>query len=293
MTKRILFCIDTLNGGGAEKLLLRYIDILSNHRDYHVTLLVLRKFGELTREIGSSIELFYDNEMSSTERAEFNKLHFDIEIAFLESLAIRRIVEKPSSAVKIGWIHTDMLNYNWCRDCFPPEQQEIYYCHLDYIVCINEYCKSCFDKAFPKASIKTIVCNNILDFKLLDATKNINKNQKDGIHRISFVGRLIREKHPELAVYAIYLLREHGHKVVLDIIGSGYLEVALKDLVKRLNLDNYVTFHGYLTNPYHIIKQSVVLLSLSDIEGGPLTIAEAYYMGIPSIASHSGGADAF
>lgn len=38
---RILFCIDSLNGGGAEKLLFRYVNILKRYIDCDITLFVL------------------------------------------------------------------------------------------------------------------------------------------------------------------------------------------------------------------------------------------------------------
>ena len=136
----LLFCIDTLNGGGAEKLLLRYIEILNKNRHVNITLLVLRKYGELLSEVPSYVTLYFYSEMTPKERENFNNREFDIEIAFLESFASIFIANRVSKAFKIGWIHTDMLNNNWCTRCFPVGKQEETYDMLDYIVCINPYC---------------------------------------------------------------------------------------------------------------------------------------------------------
>ncbi|PGZ44815.1 glycosyl transferase, partial [Bacillus thuringiensis] len=43
----------------------------------------------------------------------FLKESFDIEVAFLEGFPIKFVSQ--SSAMKIGWIHTDLKRFNYCR----------------------------------------------------------------------------------------------------------------------------------------------------------------------------------
>lgn len=287
----VLFCIDTLNGGGAEKLLIRYVKLLNSAKDINITVLVLRRYGVLVSEIPSDVEICFYNNMTPDERNNFNKREFDIEIAFLEGYASRFIAEKASKSFKVGWIHTDLFNNNWCRGCFPDVKQENIYNMLDQIVCINPYCTECFIKAFPSLKHKTITCNNILDFESMDSALLTNTPNKVPI--FSFVGRLVREKHPELALLAFIELLDKGIQCNLKFIGEGYLGQPILEFCNSHGLSDYVSFCGYLSNPYSDMAQSTAVLSLSDIEGGPLTIAEAYYMRIPSISTHSGGADAF
>lgn len=288
---RVLFCIDTLNGGGAEKLLIRYVNVLNKNREINITLLVLRRYGELLSEVQSDVAIYFYSDMTPDEREKFNKLEFDVEIAFLESFASRFIANKVSKAFKVGWIHTDLLNNNWCVRCFPDGRQEEIYNMLDNIVCINRYCKDCFIKAFPSLEDKTITCNNILDFESMDMA--ILTNTPNKVPTFSFVGRLVREKHPELALLAFIELLNKGIICKLKFIGEGNLGQSLLEFCRLHRLSDYVNFCGYLSSPYNEMAQSTAILSLSDIEGGPLTIAEAYYMGIPSISTHSGGADSF
>lgn len=287
----ILFCIDSLNGGGAEKLFLRYINILNYNRDVRITILVLRKYGELLAELPSDVDIYFYMEMSPDERVKFNKREFDVEIAFLESLASRFVANKDSKAFKVGWIHTDMFNNNWCVGCFPEGQQENTYSLLDSIVCINAYCRDCFTEAFPSTRGKTIICNNILDFASMDVA--LANRQSPSIPTFSFVGRLVEEKHPELALFAGRELLNKGISFRLNFIGDGYMKQDLIGFCKSNGLSDMVQFNGYLSSPYKEMACSSCILSLSDIEGGPLTIAEGYYMGIPSICTHSGGADSF
>ena len=73
---RILFCIDTLGGGGAEKLL---IDILKRF-DYE--LLVLFEEGIYFADIPEEVSWFFPGSEKVKNR------FYDIEIAFLEGLAV-------------------------------------------------------------------------------------------------------------------------------------------------------------------------------------------------------------
>lgn len=283
-----------MNGGGAEKLLLQYIKILQMHRKVDVSLMILNGYGVLMQKIPSDVNVYIQNSMSAYELHAFNMTEFDVEIAFLESKAAVFIANRQSLSIKVGWIHTDMLNNNWCKDCFPIGKQEAVYSMLDYIVCINNYCTECFVKVFPSISYKTITCNNILDFDLMDSVmEGDHVNLIPRIPRFTFIGRLVNEKHPELAILALIELLRRGYDAQLSFIGEGYLQSLLMDLCSRYGLDNNVEFLGYISNPYKIMMGSTAILSLSEIEGGPLTIAEGYYMGIPSICTHSGGTDSF
>lgn len=289
----VLFCIDSMNGGGAEKLLLRYMKILKSSGRYDITLCVIQGFGVLMASLPSDVEVIFLENLSSDEFNSFNSTYFDIEIGFLEGLAIKYITMRPTECVKLGWIHTDMFYNNWCPHYYSDWSQLDSYNCLSQIICINEFCKSQFCHAFPLLADKVDVCNNILDFYHLDTARKHKKTRTDCLFRLCFVGRLTLEKHPEIAVMAVAELRERNYNVTLDLIGEGYLFDDLKMLIVRYGLEDFIRLHGYLTNPYPVIADSDLLLSLSEREGGPLVIPEAYYLGIPSIATHSGGADAF
>ena len=281
-----------MNGGGAEKLLLRYIKILQKQRQIDMSLMILNGYGVLMQKIPSNVDVYIQNSMSASEKYTFNKEEFDVEIAFLESKAALFIANRQSQAIKVGWIHTDMLNNNWCNSCFPTGKQEAIYSLLDYIVCINHYCTECFITAFPSISYKTITCNNILDFDLMDSVLDRDYIMPK-IPTFTFIGRLVNEKHPELAILALIELLRRGFDAKISFIGEGYLQKLLMDLCSRYGLCNSVEFLGYISNPYKFMIRCTAILSLSEIEGGPLTLAEGYYLGIPSISTHSGGADSF
>ncbi len=293
---RILFCIDSLTGGGAEKLLIRYIDILKKHIDCDITLFIISGYGVLMNCIPAHIQVFIGDDLTDEDAFLFDHQFFDLEIGFLEGRAIKFIALRNSSAIKVGWIHTDMLNNNWCQDYYKDGMQEEMYNIMDYIICINDYCARQFHYAFPNVQTKILICNNVLDFTLLDKTKKHEPNKNElnkGIIRLCFVGRLTKEKHPDIAVQAVKHLIHRGYSVYLNVLGEGYLYDELNNIIKYNKLENNVQLLGYRSEPYEIISTCDLLISISDVEGGPLNVAEAYYLGVPIISSHSGGSDDF
>lgn len=293
---RILFCIDSLNGGGAEKLLFRYVNILKRYIDCDITLFVISGYGALMNCIPAHIRIFIGDNLTDEDAILFNHQIFDIEVGFLEGRAIKFIALRNTSAIKVGWIHTDMLNNNWCQSYYSDGMQEGMYNIMDHIVCINDYCARQFHCAFPNIQTEILTCNNVLDFTLLD---KIQKHEPDkyklskGIIRLCFVGRLTKEKHPDIVILAVKFLIHRGYTVYLNIIGEGYLYDELNHLIKYNKLGNYIQLLGYCSEPYDIIASSDLLISVSDVEGGPLCVVEAYYLGVPIISSHSGGSDDF
>lgn len=293
---RILFCIDSLTGGGAEKLLLRYIDILKKNINCDITLFIISGYGALMDCIPAQLQVFIGDDLTDEDAFIFNHQVFDIEVGFLEGRAIKFIALRNTLAIKVGWIHTDMLNNNWCQDYYKEGMQEQMYNIMDYIVCVNDYCVRQFHCAFPNVQTKVLVCNNVLDFTLLDKKKKHEPNIYElnkGIIRLCFVGRLTKEKHPDIAILAIKHLIHRGYTVFLNVLGEGYLYDELNDLIKSNKLENNVRLLGYYSEPYEIIAACDLLISISDIEGGPLNVAEAYYLGVPIVSSHSGGSDYF
>lgn len=291
VSMRILFCIDSLTGGGAEILLLRYVDIIKKQWKCDITLFVISGYGALMEYIPLDIYVYIGDKLTDEEISSFNNQVFDIEIGFLEGRAIKFIALRNSSAIKVGWIHTDMLNNNWCYQYYEEGMQEVMYNTMDYIVCISDFCARQFHLAFPNVYSKTVVCNNVLDFREMNKVK---KHQfVNSSISLCFIGRLAHEKHPDVVIMAVKSLLIHKQTVFLSILGEGYLFDELNTLIKSNKLENNVRLLGYHARPYDMIASHDLLISMSNVEGSPLGIAEAYYLGVPIIASHSGGADDF
>lgn len=77
-------------------------------------------------------------------------------------------------------------------------------------------------------------------------------------------------------------------KWTLDIFGSAGSEI--KDIafikkIQSLNLEENIVFHGWINDPWSIIKKADLLLLNSYTEGFGLVLAEAMMRGIPCVSS--------
>lgn len=106
--------------------------------------------------------------------------------------------------------------------------------------------------------------------------------------KFTWVGRMIRWKRLDLAIYAINRLKKEGYNVSLDIIGDGILFKDHMELVKNLGLENEVNFLGSKHNKevFNYLNTSDSLLLTSDHnEGWGAIVNEAISVGCVPIAS--------
>jgi glycosyltransferase involved in cell wall biosynthesis len=76
----------------------------------------------------------------------------------------------------------------------------------------------------------------------------------------------------------------------LDIIGPDTLDGAAAAMVRQLELDDRVTFHGYLPQDrvHSLVGNAHILLVSSRHEAGPLVALEAAVAGIPTVGTAVG-----
>jgi len=107
------------------------------------------------------------------------------------------------------------------------------------------------------------------------------------------IGRLSRERGVGFLIQAVEkLIKRHGRKVILTVIGSGPDEEKLKLLARSLDIEEEVKFTGHI--PYgrrltSFLDRSDVFVLPSLTEGVPKTLIEAMANGVPVVATAVGG----
>ncbi|MCX6292042.1 MAG: glycosyltransferase [Bacteroidetes bacterium] len=125
---------------------------------------------------------------------------------------------------------------------------------------------------------------------------NEKVKQPGGPVRILVVADLVDEiKNISGTIRAFSAVRRDHSNLQLDIIGHGKDEVMLKDLVRNLQLDDVVFFHGVKSNKevYDAIMQCDFVVMNSNFETFSLICAEALACGKPVIATRCGGPQEF
>lgn len=117
--------------------------------------------------------------------------------------------------------------------------------------------------------------------------KKNNYKKPNGKLKIITISRLIDWKRIDLIIKAIKDFRD----VKLRIIGTGKEENRLKQLVKKLNINDSVEFLGFIKNKdihkYLINSDIFILPSIGDSFG--IVFLEAMACGLPIIAAKAGG----
>ncbi len=105
------------------------------------------------------------------------------------------------------------------------------------------------------------------------------------------LGRLTRQKNLPVILEALAYLKADGTNVPLKIIGDGPERGPLELLGKKLSVDDQVRFVGPV-DPHNVpsaIGNADVMVFAGSDEGFGLAAAESLMLGIPVVASQSGG----
>ncbi len=105
-------------------------------------------------------------------------------------------------------------------------------------------------------------------------------------------GRLEKEKGIQCTIKSLPKIITHTPKIKLMIVGDGIYKDELKKLVRKLKIEDFVIFCGFIEReslPAYYNLCDVFLMSTCCYEGFPLVIAEAMACSKPIIASKIGG----
>ncbi len=119
------------------------------------------------------------------------------------------------------------------------------------------------------------------------------EQKTSSVVNILWCGRLLRWKHPELAIFVAKHLQSKNIKYHMDIIGDGELKDMIYSQIAKQHLDHNVTLHGYLAPDIvrSFMEKANIYIFTSDYhEGWGAVLNEAMNCGCACVASHAIGA---
>lgn len=108
-------------------------------------------------------------------------------------------------------------------------------------------------------------------------------------HDLIFVGRLERVKGLDILLSALALLKPKGHHPSLLVVGTGKQEVFLRQLAHHLGVSPQVTFLGYRSDVQSLLGRARIFVLPSRTEGLPVSLLEAMAAGKAIVATSAGG----
>jgi glycosyltransferase involved in cell wall biosynthesis len=282
MPMRILHFIDSLDYGGAEKLLTAYIPLLDKDQHIVVTL------------NGPNV---YDQNGYS-----YRELNINPRNNFLKAvLSIRKIIKENH----IDIIHTHSFWTNIISRLATPNRVKLFnhYHFADYDtmnqkssvkrmilfdkllihkrlvrLAVSEYVATFLKKIFPKATIKVIP-----NFINCIPAELVKKEKTNRTLSIVAVGNCNFEKNYQMIIESFALLKDEPFS--LDIIGGGAKLDFYKDQLRSLEIYN-VRFLGFVPDVRMRMMQYDLFLSASISETFGIAVLEAMCARLPLLLSN-------
>lgn len=317
MKKKVLFFVESLSGGGAEKVLAVLLKYL-NYEKYNITLVSLVDTGIYLEDVKKN-NILYRSILGRDNRKGlfkfkyklFYKLiykilspqvvykyflqnNFDIEIAFLEGYCTKILSNSTNKkAIKIAWVHTDLLNNNWTikQGIYTDiKEEKKAYSKFEHVICVSDSVKNIMVNYYRLSNCVRIY--NPIDQKdiMCKSKCSIDFHLNSNAFNIISVGRLVPEKGFDRLIAVFGKIRnEIDKEICLYILGEGSEFQSLTNLIIQYNLEKNVKLLGFKENPYAYIGKMDLFVCSSRSEGYSLVIAESMVLGIPIVSTNCSG----
>ncbi|NBA96330.1 glycosyltransferase [Pseudomonas sp. R5(2019)] len=151
------------------------------------------------------------------------------------------------------------------------------------VVCVAESIARLHRLAHVRADKLQVIPNG------LPPAAEMPKRQAEPCTLVGYVGRLSREKGPDLFLDALIpLAREHSHLHAV-MLGDGPERDVLQSRIDDAGLGSNIQLPGYQTEMRHWWMQLDLLVISSRTEGTPMIMLEAMQAGVPVVSFAVGG----
>ena len=300
---KILFFIETLKAGGAEKVM---IDLV-NHMDqtkFDITVQTVWPCDAAKYLVpGIRYKSMYSSESRVNHlryRAEAEsglayRLHikddYDIECAYLEMGPTKVLASSTNKkAKKLAWVHCDLSKAVENPQAYAAKTAP-WYAKFDQVVCVSQSVKEQFDKLFQNR-FDSVVLYNVIDDAMIrqKALLPLPEGTQKRRFTVLSVGRLSPPKKFMRLLQTHKQLLDEGLEHDLWILGDGPERPMLEQYVAENNLQDTVYMPGFIENPYPYMREADLLVCSSIYEGYSTFMTEGVILGKPIVTTDVSGA---
>lgn len=318
MKKRVLFLIDSLTCGGAEKSLISLLPLL-DYSQIDVDLLMFKRGGVFEKYVPQQVRVishrlygsgFVDqlsqrlHQMCFSWNLRFGKkrhgsethwraMHqavmplerqYDVAIAYQQGMPTFFLATKVNAVKKVAWINADVLaagyDMDYCKQ---------FYDKMDAVVAVSQ---KLFDLLSVRASWMQDKLHCVYDIINPEVVRTLAQEQVTDMNPVGdalsivTVGRLTKPKNHLLALDAAHILKDNGLDFKWYFVGEGEMRTALEQRITDLGLAENVILLGLKENPYPYMAKADVYVQTSAFEGFGMTIAEAKMLHRPVVSTN-------
>lgn len=316
----MLFIIDSLTCGGAEKSLVSLLPLLSREK-YEFSLWMRHPGGDFVSLVPKDVSIVNDPEYSAFEKFKFfvgrityslvlrmlrlinKKEHgaetlykcqgwamkvpkgqWDVVIAYQQGVPTYLVADHFTGAKKLAWVNADIFKAG-----YNPEFNKRFYDKIDYICPVSDLLHAIMNERMPMFGEKY---RTIWDVINPNVTRQLAKESaprlKTSEDEYVFVttGRLGPPKGYDIAVETAFELKRKGLNFKWYFIGEGPERPKIERMIKTYEVIENVILLGLQTNPYKFMVQADVYIQTSKSEGFGMTIGEAKILGLPVVSTN-------
>lgn len=294
--KKIIFCIDSLGKGGAERVVSTLANELSQNNQVSIITLVNEQVAYELNENVNLIELGklkYNSKGKSFKKVKslynliyrtrelrkcFNRIKPDIIISFLPEASFLTVY---ANRKKYKLIISDRNDPNHEYQTFIYKKLvRILYPKADGYVFQTFDAKNYFNNIIDFKKKKYEIIVNPVNEKFINYPISKSKEKK-----IVSVGRLTEQKNIDLLIDSFSDIEKDFPEYTLTIYGDGNMREHLSNKIKSLNLENKIAMPGIVNNIQENIIDASLFVMSSDYEGIPNALIEAMTLGLPVIST--------
>ena len=317
---RILFVIESLGCGGAEKSLVSLLSLLDRQK-YDLSIWMIHPEGAFKNLLPKGITVVeqpryiaiesllsrlsammysfvrrWNNIIARTEywgetyykcrgwTIKAPKGTWDVVFAYHQGLVTYIVADKFCDCKKVGWVNADIFKtgYNIAYN-------SKFYRQYDCICPVSDILHGLMAERMPEFSQKYFTVWDIINpYVTRELSKQPVPNLKSRSDECVIVttGRLHVLKGYDMAVEAARFLKKKGLKFKWYFIGEGAERRNIENQISSYGLQEDVILLGLQTNPYPYMAQADVYVQTSRHEGFGMTIAEAKILGLPIVSTN-------
>ncbi|MCQ2267590.1 MAG: glycosyltransferase [Bacteroidaceae bacterium] len=312
MKKKLLFIIDSLRVGGAEKSLVTLLNLI-DYSKYEVDLQLFAYGGMFEQFVPKDVNILPVIKIKSfAARIAYSLLlrlkkrnhasiarvywqtigrslpvnpkQYDAAIGYGQCIPTFYVIDKTNANCKYVWVNCVFhlvgkeLNF----------QRQFYY-KAKTISVVSPEAMEHFQSVYPEFKHKMQVVQDLYDGKFIQQMSKMNA-EKEIDHSIPVImttGRLNKpQKAYDLALASAKILHERGLKFHWYAIGEGPYRTEMEKYIENNKLQNVFILLGSTPNPYAYMRQCDIYVQTSRFEGFGLTIAEARMLNRPIVCTN-------
>lgn len=325
MKKKILFVINSLGVGGAEKSLTSLLAAF-DYDKYDVDLLMFRAGGMFLKLLPEQVNVLPELDFLKNNSIVAQLKHPDYLVAHIRaSIGLRNNAQNRTLHdaqcywkyagkafndlqerydVAVAWgqgnpthyvvekVQADkkiaFINADYESVGHNKKFDYPFYQRYNYIVAVSDKLTDMICKVFADMKEKVRTIYDINNAEFIQKMAEIS-NPFEGIRTkiiLVTVGRLVEPKGYDLAVEAAKILRDKGVDFKWFFVGEGTAREELENRIADYKLSEQVILTGAQENPYVYMKNADIYVQTSRFEGYCLTLGEARILNKPVISTN-------